>query len=473
MVTGMTFFVCSNSICFKNSACLLSALLLIACQPPAPADEHHTTDNSETVNTPLIVSADSVTMTPEYILNIKSLRYQPSLGLQGNIEPVKQTKLIAARALSVEKVLVTKGQWVEKGTPLLIVRRQVNAAQQTNLSRETDTEKSGSTKLSPTDLSNAATTNNEAKNQNAISSAASKDASSSEPLPNTQQDNNNKSNSINKTATLTTDANRTSEPSNLNTSTSTSTITKSSVATTDDIGVDAPNRPSSNESDVSKSGVDTKQNSINSKEQSQMITVRASFSGRVDTLYVQAGQQIDAREPLLHLSDETDLRFIATLPIQAEPQLSVGQTVNFTTEGLSEKFTGQVSNLMASDQPDQLLVYVHVIKNDASRNTLKPDMFVTGRVNYGQIEVGTVVPKRALHDVDLTTLQMPPYQPLTPLAANVWIIKQDQRLTRQPVEVIKYDPSTGQYLIAGISNDSLISLADLPIESAGKKVIIS
>ncbi len=426
----MTFFMCFESVCFKNSACLLIALLLVACQPPAPNDELRASDKSEIVDTPLIIGADSVTMTPKHILNIKSSRYQPSLGLQGNIEPTKQTQLISAYALRVEKVLVTTGQWVEKGTPLLIVRRQVDTSKQTNLSNETDAENSGSTNLNPINLGSAATANNEARNQNAISSATNKDTSLEPLLPSNQQDS--------------------KEANDLE--------TKSQLSPNDD---------------ASNSGVNSSQGPVNSEKSSQLITIRASFSGRVDALYVQPKEQIAARKPLLHLSDETDLRFIATLPIQAKPQLSVGQTVNFTTQGLSEKFTGQVSNLVASDQPNQLLVYVHVVKNDASRSTLKPGMFVTGRVDYGQIEVGTVVPKRALHDVDLKALETPPYQSLTPLTANVWTIKQDQLLTRQPVEVIKYDPSTGQYLIAGISNDSLICLADLPVESAGKKVVIS
>ena len=116
---------------------------------------------------------------------------------------------------------------------------------------------------------------------------------------------------------------------------------------------------------------------------------------------------------------------------------------------------------------------MNVIENEASRNKLKPEMMVTGRVNYGQIDVGTIVPKRALHDVNLTELKKPPYMPLKPLTANVWIIGQDQRLTRQPIEVVEYDPTTQQYLIAGVSNDSLICLADLPIDSQGKKVIVS
>ena len=429
MVIGMTFFMCSESVCFKNSVCLLIALLLVACQPPAPNDELRVGDKSEIVDTPLIIGADSVTMTPKHILNIKSSRYQPSLGLQGNIEPTKQTQLTSAYALRVERVLVTTGQWVEKGTPLLLVQRQVDTSKPTNPSNQKDAENSGSTNLSSINLGSAATANNEAKNQNAINRATNKDASL-EPLPNNQQ--------------------HSKEANDLE--------SKSQLSPKDD---------------ASNSDVDSSQGSVNSKKISQLIAIRANFSGRVNALYVQPKEQIDARKPLLHLSDESDLRFIATLPIKVKPQLSVGQTVNFTTQGLSEKFTGQVSNLVASDQPNQLLVYVHVIKNDASRSTLKPGMFVTGRVDYGQIEVGTVVPKRALHDVDLKALETPPYQSLTPLTANVWTIKQDQLLTRQPVEVIKYDPSTGQYLIAGISNDSLICLADLPVESAGKKVVIS
>ena len=114
-----------------------------------------------------------------------------------------------------------------------------------------------------------------------------------------------------------------------------------------------------------------------------------------------------------------------------------------------------------------------MVNNEVSRHQLLPGMKVTGRVDYGQIEVGTIVPKRALHNVDLTELHAPPYKPLRSLSANIWIIGQDQRLTSQPIEVIEYDPLTKQYLIAGITNDSLICLANLSIESEGKKVVVS
>lgn len=368
-------------VLFCSISTVLMSGLVTACQPPASSANNEVNGAKKT---PIIIDADSVTMTPEYILDVKPSRYQPSLGLQGKIEPIQQAQMTAAQDLQIQKVLVTKGQWVEKDTPLLIVQRQ---------------------KLDDSIVADTASSNPTTETDSAA-------LVSSKPSADTQTDNSNDQ-----------------EP--------------------------------------------TLQEVVNSKNTTQPITIRASFSGRVDSVYVETGQHVGARERLLHLSDDTDLRFVATLPIQAESQLSVGQNVNFTAPGMTDKFTGQVSKLTINRQIKQLLVYVHVVKNEASRGTLKPNIIVTGRVDYGQIEVGTIVPKHGIHDVDLTEIQKPPYRPLSPLTANVWTIKQDQRLTRQPVEVIEYDPSTGQYLIAGVSNDSLICLVNLPLESAGKKVVIS
>ena len=394
MVIGMIFSIRSmRSVVlrprlFKKSSYVLSALLIIACQPSPPTAEPMTAENSETVDTPLIISADSITMTPDHILSVKPTRYQPSLGLQGSIKPIKRVNLISAKPLIVEQILVSKNQWVKEGTPLFTVRRQATQSKPTPPSHDS---------LDVNISSNETASDNEKVDSSATSNRAS-------------------------------------------------TVSKKA----DDI-----------------------QDATTSKQSYNLVTVRASFSGRVENLSVQAGQPLSADTFLLKLSDESELHFIATLPIEAKSQISVGQTVNFTAEGMIDKFTGQVSKLMAVGQPKQLLVYVNVVNNEVSRHQLLPGMKVTGRVDYGQIEVGTIVPKRALHNVDLTELHAPPYKPLRSLSANIWIIGQDQRLTSQPIEVIEYDPLTKQYLIAGITNDSLICLANLPIESEGKKVVVS
>ena len=409
MVIGMIFSIRSmRSVVlrprlFKKSSYVLSALLIIACQPSPPTAEPMTAENSETVDTPLIISADSITMTPDHILSVKPTRYQPSLGLQGSIKPIKRVNLISAKPLTVEQILVSKNQWVKEGTPLFTVRRQATQSEPTPPSNDS----------LDGDISSNETASD---NEKADSSAT-----------------------VNQAATL-------------------SKKTENKINSTHSIVNENP---------------DNIQDATASKQPYNLVTVRASFSGRVENLSVQAGQPLSADTFLLKLSDESELHFIATLPIEAKSQISVGQTVNFTAEGMIDKFTGQVSKLTAAGQPKQLLVYVNVVNNEVSRHQLLPGMKVTGRVDYGQIEVGTIVPKRALHNVDLTELHAPPYKPLRSLSANIWIIGQDQRLTSQPIEVIEYDPLTKQYLIAGITNDSLICLANLPIESEGKKVVVS
>lgn len=397
------------SVCFKSSAFILSALLVFACQP-RPADDgqlNHATN--ESADSPLIINDDSVIMTPDYILSIKSSRYQPSLGLQGKIEPIKQAKFVTAQDIIVEEVLVEEGKWVEAGTALLKVRRQIAQDKQTDISIQPSSSASAMDK----DKEQLTTESSKAKNLSSKETTGNKDeATENQP---------------------------------------TATQALSAQSTTS----------------VTSKGINSSENPY------ELITVNAEFSGRVEKLYAKIGQQLTARQPLLTLSDKTDLHFIAVLPMQAEPQLSVGQSVNFVAEGMTDKFTGQVSKLKASGQPAKLLVYVSVINEETSRHKLQAHTMVTGRVDYGQIEVGTIVPERALHDVDLKSLKSPPFQPLNSLKANVWIIGQDQRFTRQPVQVIEYNPSTGQYLIAGINNDSLIFLANLPKDSVGKKAVVS
>lgn len=437
----------------KNCALLLSTLLIVACQPPAPVDNQQPNKDSKQADSPIIYGVDSVTMASDYILNIKPSRYQPSLGLQGVIKPIKQSRFVAAQDVIVQKTLVSEGQWVEKGMPLLILKRQSSTDETVNTAtsnEQQEAETTAGTAKQPANIQQGDKTNsdNEGKASKNLSKVAEQ---------------------------LTTNGNKPADNVAL-----ADDDPAGSVATNKNIVTDKNLAISKNiDNSVNSEKIDTSQDialteqSAQLKLSAQSVVVRASFSGRVNKLYVKTAQQVGARTPLLRLGDDKDLHFIATLPLKTKSQLSVGQTVNFTAKDLPEQFVGQVSKLVASNQPDKLRVYVNVVKNEASRDKLKPDMVVSGRVNYGQIEVGTIVPEHGIHDVDLSVLKKPPYQSLMPLTANVWIIKQDQRLTRLPVEVIKYDPSTDQYLVARISNDSLICLADLPIESVGKKVIVS
>lgn len=427
-----------NILRYKTSVLFISALLLIGCQPPAATEQQPTIGSETRADSPIVIDDDSVTMAADYILSIKPSRYQPSLGLQGEIEPTKQANLRALQPLVIKEVLIVAGQSIKEGEPLFIVQRQ---NPQTNTGNSAVKER----KVAE-DSNNAAQQKPSVVEQKAVDAIAV---------------NNSNPSLGNNSATL-----------------DGSELSGREVSRPELSGLEA-NRSKANKTDnkvkeniaAGQTDATVKQQTALPKDTTQLITIKAPFNGRVDKLNIIAEQQVAADELLLNIADSADLSFVATLPIQAEPQLSVGQTVNFTVASLADKFTGQVSALTISDKSDQLLVSVRVINNETTK--LKPGMTVTGRVDYGQIEVGTIVPREAIHGVDLTALKQAPYRPVMTLNANVWIIQQDQRLTRQPVEVIEYDPSTDRYLIAGVNNDSLICLAKLPLESAGKKVIVS
>lgn len=399
----------------------LSVLLLgvmTGCQPQATTESTQDIDASVS---PIVMNDDSVTMGSEYIISIKPSRYQPSLGLQGDIEAVKRVQLMTAQDVVVKQILVTDKQWVAKGTPLLIVQRSQTS--QPDQSRNLPAHE-----LSSNDIINE----HDPLNHNDGLSTF-----------HTNQDKMTKQHNL-------AQVNKDNNVSNKNNDSVENKVINNKIM----------------DSDI-------KQTLDNKDKENTLITIRASFSGRVASLSVKEDHVVTKGKSLLHIADDRELRFIATLPIQAESQLSVGQSVNFAADAMRQRFNGQISALKIIEGSEQLQVYVDIIDDDTNRNMLKPTMTATGWVDYGQIEVGTIMPGYGIHDADLSSLRQPPYRPLSPLAANVWIIKQDQRLTRQPVEVIKYEPETGQYLIAGVSNDSLICLAKLPIESAGKKVTVS
>ena len=404
-----------------KSLLLIATITVIGCQPPEPIAQTPVDERQPVADRPIIIDDNTVTLSPDHILSIKPSRYQPSLGLQGNIEAIKQAQIKANQILVVQQVLVEPNQWVETGTPLFIVERQ-NTIAKTNLATNNSSTKDLDQNTTPANTTPAKQSNAQPTTKAAI------DADATRP-------------SAPKIATL-----------------------------SDELGSDKPTPIA--DTDPNNKNLQVENPLASKANPSPFITLKAPFAGRVNKLSIQDKQLLDINAPMLSLSNNNDLYFVASLPIQAKPQLSVGQTVNFTTASLSDKFTGQVSKLTASTD-NKLLVTVHVIYTEANRGKLKPNMAVSGRVDYGQIEVGTIVPKSAIHDVDLSALAKAPFRPMTTLTANVWIIQQDQRLTRQPVEVIEYDPDTDRYLIAGINNDSLICLAQLPLQSAGKKVIVS
>ena len=100
---------------------------------------------------------------------------------------------------------------------------------------------------------------------------------------------------------------------------------------------------------------------------------------------------------------------------------------------------------------------------------------VVGHIDYGQIQVGVMMPKMAVYDaqmnaIDLEPFAKPPHKPESPIDGQIWVIKQNHRLALSPVKLLEYYPKNQQFLVQGITEDSLVVTQPLPKEAHDQEV---
>lgn len=206
------------------------------------------------------------------------------------------------------------------------------------------------------------------------------------------------------------------------------------------------------------------------------VSVTAPFNGRLDTIYT-THDSVSQGDTLATFIDDSVYQFVSLLPKDYLTYLSVGQSVNFSPKGsqttpdnaTAKSFAGQVSHI-TKEENGNLSVTVQI---PPSTTQLTIGQTVGGWVDYGQLDIGVVVPDYAIADgVNLAALTTPPYKPAAPLPAHIWIIKQDGTLALTDIHIVKYQPDTKQYLVTGMSQDALIVTANLPKKADGMAVKI-
>lgn len=215
------------------------------------------------------------------------------------------------------------------------------------------------------------------------------------------------------------------------------------------------------------------------------MTITAPMSGVIASRSIEAGQAVSAGQTLMEIIDPSQLEFAANVPSEAQGQVAIGQSVPFTVNNNNTKFVGQVSRIapQVDASTRQMLIYVKV---NPSENTdqLRAGMFATGTIDYGQIQVGILVPSNAVILDDNAKSNAKSDGKATSATTNikptnannqkgyVWLINQEQRFVRQPVEIIKRYDDTNQYLISGVNMGSLVVLVPLPADAVGKKAVV-
>ena len=183
-------------------------------------------------------------------------------------------------------------------------------------------------------------------------------------------------------------------------------------------------------------------------------------------------EESNSSSPVITVANPQKLQLIGKLPLSTQSQLSVGKPVYFTVHELQKEFTGQISNISPDPKSDTLLVHASLVAGENSKALLKPGMQASMSIEYGQIELGVRLPRSAIHEANVEELTKKRPRPNSPIKGYVWVVDQAQKLVYTPIEVVQYFADSDQFLVSGISNESIVCLADLPKDSDGKTLSV-
>lgn len=395
---------------------ITSLLALTACEKATTAKTDTTKKNKTTTTTTektQTLAKDEIQLLASDVLTTKTERYQPNTTVTGTLEVANQTKVQAVVNSQANQILVKVGDKVKKGQPLVTLNLE------------------------------------DSKNKLA---QAQSDVIAAQAQANVAQ----------------------------------SLASRNKVLLDKGFVAEIEYERSLADAKAQQQAVNAKQAQLNivKKMYGDMI-ITAPMSGVIASRSIEAGQAVSAGQTLMEIIDPSQLEFAANVPSEAQGQVAIGQSVPFTVNNNNTKFVGQVSRIapQVDASTRQMLIYVKV---NPSENTdqLRAGMFATGTIDYGQIQVGILVPSNAVMLDDNAKSNAKSDGKVTSATTNikptnannqkgyVWLINQEQRFVRQPVEIIKRYNDTNQYLISGVNMGSLVVLVPLPADAVGKKAVV-
>lgn len=208
-------------------------------------------------------------------------------------------------------------------------------------------------------------------------------------------------------------------------------------------------------------------------------TIISPATGVVGTRNVEIGQVVTPNQPLMEIIDPTQLEMVANIPHEAQSQIQLGQEITFQINNNPSQFIGQISRISPQIDPvtRQLSVFIHVPAQQQGQ-WLKSGMFATAKLNFGQMQVGVLIPMSAVtldknpisaSQVTATNAKIESNQVLSGM---VHIIGKDQMIKTQPIQIIRTLDDSGQYLVTGIEQGTVVITVPIKAEQVGKKIVL-
>ncbi len=447
-----------------------------------------------------------VYVTDEHLLSIKPKLYQPGLTLFGQLKPLKETIIVSPQRANIEQIFVHTGKQVAKGETLFSYTPAPIELEM------------------PTLIDNIAPTNEELKQ-------LEKTEKQTEEIKTTKTDTETDTKTV-KDLTIT---NNTEANAHSNNKANTNNNETSNEAGNKYSNENSNETNTKNSTNTKNNTILEKEEVEITKQETKVMqapfagTISEMYYPK--SPYQSNHFNMDSRmtvvskdTPLMKLEAINDLYFVSVFPNFTKSKLSIGQHVNFVAQQMNGranknddgnninkhkkvdtntntsnfpnsnssdneannkasndneplntddvKLTGQISDIQPINDYE-IQVKVHVLPDKTHKRPipLMPGLLVQGRVDYGQMEVGTLVDETGVFETprsDFNIFKLPDAHVSAPMEAYVWIVGHDEKIHKLPVYVISYDVDTKQYLVSDVPNEVMIILADLPKQAEGK-----
>ncbi len=137
-------------------------------------------------------------------------------------------------------------------------------------------------------------------------------------------------------------------------------------------------------------------------------TIRAPFDGVIVSRDVALGEQVNSGRQVARLVDLSIIELPLRLPASARPRIQREDHVTLQPAGdRSRQWTGRIQRIAPIDETSSRTfeVYIEVMQDDEAENPLTPGLYLEGRITSSSESMAMVVPRRALSDDRLLTVE--------------------------------------------------------------------
>lgn len=208
------------------------------------------------------------------------------------------------------------------------------------------------------------------------------------------------------------------------------------------------------ESTVQQENLKTLQANIDLAQKTiQDQQIVSPISGYVIQRLVNVGQTVSPNQTLFEIVDPNQLEIVAQLSASDQPQLAIGQTVDFHIQGSNTQQRSQVSRINPFADPNSRSIQFFA------------DVHAPARLSIGAFVEGTLVKESSAFGqiIPLSTIQSPDQSPF------VWVIRQ-QQLKKVPIQYVQQDQQQGLAVVTGLLKNEQVSRIAFTEQQQGQPV---